>query len=54
MPTINYNGPPQKYPLLQFWTVSVFLKVGYVDVLNQSAELVGGDGAVCGRVLFDG
>ncbi|KAK0638588.1 hypothetical protein B0T16DRAFT_462354 [Cercophora newfieldiana] len=53
-PTFTYNGPSLSYPLLQFWTASVFLKVSDVDVFNQSADLTGSDGAVCGHVLFDG
>jgi hypothetical protein len=46
--------PQLQYPLLQFWTTAVYLKLSNVDVFSQSANLVGSDGAVCGQVQFNG
>ncbi len=44
--------PP--YPLLQFYTMVVFLKLGSLDVFAQKANLVGRDDVGYGNVTLDG
>lgn len=53
-PAISYLGPPLRYPILQFWTVSVFFEASNFDVFDQSTNLTGSDGTLCGDVKFDG
>ncbi|RGP81170.1 hypothetical protein FLONG3_707 [Fusarium longipes] len=44
--------PP--YPLLQFWTVSLFYNIRDVDVFEGTAHLTDSNQEKCGRVYLDG
>ncbi|CAM1507782.1 Fc.00g046300.m01.CDS01 [Cosmosporella sp. VM-42] len=51
---IAFTVPIPSYPLLQFWTVSVFFKLDETDVFRATSKLVGRDGSHCGDVTLDG
>ncbi|KAL2019684.1 hypothetical protein VTK56DRAFT_9303 [Thermocarpiscus australiensis] len=54
-PTENLAvGNPRPYPLLQFWTLSVFLKIDSIDVFRPAGKLADRRGTVRGTVTFDG
>ncbi len=48
------TDPLPRYPVLQFYTMVVFLKLGSLDVFTQRAGLVGRDNVVHGLVVLDG
>lgn len=50
---MKYTDVPN-YPMLQFWTLTIWLKLGEVDVFRANARLIGRDGKLCGRVHLDG
>ncbi|KAJ4223399.1 hypothetical protein NW759_006033 [Fusarium solani] len=52
--TIHLPGPVPPYPVLQFWTLAVYMKLSHVDVFDGRCELVGKSGAKCGETLLDG
>jgi hypothetical protein len=56
--TPSKTGFPQtpqiSYPLLQFWTVAVFLKLGKIDVFKATSSLLDSKGNDCGEAKLDG
>lgn len=52
--TIHILDPVPPYPVLQFWTLAVYMKLSHVDVFDGKCELVGKSGAKCGETLLDG
>ena len=54
-PTENlcFNPPPLKYPLLQFWTLSVFYKIGNFKVFEGRADVLT-EREACGEITLDG
>ncbi|KAK4215741.1 HET-domain-containing protein [Rhypophila decipiens] len=50
----SLNRPLPSYPILQFYTMVVYLRFGDRDVFKPQADLIGRDGAVNGRVILDG
>ena len=51
---ISFTSSPPNYPVLQFWTVSIFYKLGEIDVFMAEGHLIGKDGSDCGQILLDG
>lgn len=49
-----FTKSPPMYSVLQFWILSVFVKVTDINVFTPSAKLVDRRGAVCGRIVLDG
>ncbi|KAK5655885.1 hypothetical protein OQA88_5424 [Cercophora sp. LCS_1] len=48
------NTPPRPYPILQFWSLTVWLKIDDLDVFMAIAKLFDRQGLVCGVVMLDG
>ena len=55
-PTPNLLNPIStlEYEILQFWTVSVYLKVNQIEVFNAKGRLFDRNGICCGSIFFDG
>jgi hypothetical protein len=50
--SLTARTPP--YPLLQFWSISQFYKLGEINVFAGTCSLIGIDGKECGRMSLDG
>ncbi|KAM7212172.1 hypothetical protein V8F06_012424 [Rhypophila decipiens] len=50
----SLNRPPPSYPILQFYTMVVYLRFGDWDVFKPQAKLIGRNGAVNDHVILDG
>ncbi|KAL2670211.1 hypothetical protein Neosp_014678 [[Neocosmospora] mangrovei] len=48
-----FSREPPPYPMLQFWTMSVFYNITDVDVFNGVADIEDCHGEKCGRVGLD-
>ncbi|KAK1753807.1 HET-domain-containing protein [Echria macrotheca] len=44
---------PPSYPILQFWTLACFYRIGDIDVFRGWTELIGSRGDPCGNVHLD-
>ncbi|KAM5343593.1 hypothetical protein ACJ41O_012130 [Fusarium nematophilum] len=44
--------PP--YPVLQFWTLAVYVKMNDIDVFSARCNIHGKSGVVCGNLFLDG
>ncbi|KAH7128140.1 heterokaryon incompatibility protein-domain-containing protein [Dendryphion nanum] len=42
------------YPLLQFWTLALFYKIGNIDVFKAHGDILAEGGTVCGQMWLDG
>lgn len=51
---IELEGHIPPYPMLQFWTLTVYYELGSIDVLNGEGTLFDDQGAVCGYAILDG
>ncbi|KAK4186058.1 hypothetical protein QBC35DRAFT_388147 [Podospora australis] len=52
--TILASSQPRTCPLLEFWTLSVYLKLHSIDTIQGSGKLMGADGGKYGYMLLDG
>ena len=55
-PTDNlpFDMPRLTYPILQFWTLAVYYKIGNIDVFSGKANIFTGNAAVDGTLEMDG
>ena len=44
----------RSYPILRFWTLSVWLKIDTIGVLGEETRLLDANGEDCGHVMIDG
>ncbi|KAF4969171.1 hypothetical protein FSARC_3547 [Fusarium sarcochroum] len=56
MPTheVSFSREVPSYPLLQFWTLSLFYNISDVDVFMATGHLEDSNGAKCGFIWLDG
>lgn len=56
MPTqqVSFSRTPPGYPVLQFWTLSMFCRISDVDVFMATACLTDSNHKKCGVVWLDG
>ncbi|KAH7324569.1 heterokaryon incompatibility protein-domain-containing protein [Stachybotrys elegans] len=55
-PTEQLDPPPiaMDYPLLQFWTLALWLKLSSVDAFSATCSVCGQNGAIGGELFLDG
>jgi hypothetical protein len=51
---LSSSIPASPYPLLQFWTLTVFYRIAEINVFKATCRLVGEDGINCGNMSLDG
>ncbi|KAK7755344.1 hypothetical protein SLS62_002570 [Diatrype stigma] len=51
---VELEGHIPPYPMLQFWTLTVYYELGSIDVLNGEGTLFDDQGVVCGYAILDG
>jgi hypothetical protein len=51
---LTFAMPRLTYPLLQFWTLAVFYKIGNINVFEASGDVLAESGTVCGTISLDG
>jgi hypothetical protein len=51
---LSSSIPASPYPLLQFWTLTVFYRIAEINVFTATCRLVGEDGINCGNMSLDG
>lgn len=56
MPTeeVSFSGTVPPYPILQFWTMSLFYTISDIDVFMATGYLADSNNDKCGRVWLDG
>lgn len=51
--TVPDDNSQISYQLLQFWTLSVYFRLGAIDVLKATATVLGKDNILCGAIYLD-
>ncbi|KAJ4317165.1 hypothetical protein N0V84_007469 [Fusarium piperis] len=51
---LELPSPMPPYPVLQFWTLALYLKLDHLNVFDGKSRLRGKSGAECGHTFLDG